>query len=409
VQRRDDRHVHLASTNADQSPAQKFSINLDDLYGSASLLPIADVQRLFASDSHWAAYVVGAYYALAKKRKLTRRVTGANIAIASTVPQGMGLSSSAALEIAALNALAAAYHVILDPLETAIIGQRIENDIVNAPCGIMDQVTCSMGRADHLLLLSCQPHDLQGYLTLPPHTQVLGITSGQKHDVGGSPYRDTRTAAFMAHAIIARAYKDFGLRADPTAGYLANISPPFYRRYLRHLLPRTMTGAAFQKQFGETIDRITTPEPDRTYHVRSAADHHIVENARVHQFVTALRAAHVDPIPNLRRAGRLMSAAHASYSHRARLGSDETATIVRLLNQLPKDLRPYGAKITGGGSGGTVAVLAPTGDAFDTALHTICDQFHAATGKTATLIRGSSPGAAETPIERLPVRALLAN
>jgi galactokinase len=116
-------------------------------------------RALFASqpEDHWAAYIVGSLLALAVETGL-RVPEGARILVRSYVPESKGLSSSAALEVAVLraaSALAAASAGVPEPpgAELARIGQIAENRVVGAACGIMDQMTSALGRADHLLAL----------------------------------------------------------------------------------------------------------------------------------------------------------------------------------------------------------------------------------------------------------------
>ena len=414
VQRRDDRKVFLESYNVTTQSGGgatgggwKVEFSLDDLYGTAALLPLDTIRAFFSGDRRWAAYVAGAYWVLGRHRKLNRRTSGANIVCHSNVPLGGGVSSSAALEVAALSAITTAYHLILDPLETAVLAQLVENQIVGAPCGVMDQVTSMMGRKGKLLLLKCQPHEVQGFVDIPPGLTVCGINSNVKHSVGGSSYRNTRVAAFMAHALIARAYQDLGVKADPTKGYLANITPELYRKYFRPILPKTMLGRDFLKTY-TSIDRVTTVDPATRYTVRAAADHHILENARVHQFTDMLDQASTGSPEALLRAGRLMLASHCSYGRRAMLGSRETDLLVTALHNRGPRHGVYGAKITGGGSGGTVAVLCQDTDQTRTALHEICANYHKQTGLTPQLLLGSSEGAAETGPLRMSVSEIFA-
>ena len=132
VQRREDRRLVIKTYNAGASPSSqtRVELSLDDFYGSASLLPDATVQSLFSGSGEagggsrqWAAYLAGAFPTLARHKKITRRSPGATIACYSTVPFGVGLGSSAAVACAALAAIAAAFPLILDPLEIALLAQ----------------------------------------------------------------------------------------------------------------------------------------------------------------------------------------------------------------------------------------------------------------------------------------------
>src|SRR5438046_10009032 len=120
----------------------------------------------------------------------------------STVPEGKGVSSSAALEVASMQALAAAYELEISATELALLCQKVENYIVGAPCGVMDQMTAACARANRLLELLCQPAELKGTIPLPEELEIWGIDSGIRHSVGGSDYRTVRTAAFMGYRII---------------------------------------------------------------------------------------------------------------------------------------------------------------------------------------------------------------
>jgi galactokinase len=285
VQRRDDRTVVIESYNAPTATGDngtsRVRFSLDDLYGTAALLPVEMIRAFFSGEKHWAAHVAGAYWVLGKHRKLTRRTSGANIVCHSNVPLRGGVASSAALEVAALSAITTAYHLILEPLETAVLAQAVENLIVGRPSGVMDQVTSMMGSKGRLLLLECQPHTVKGFVDVPAGLMVCGMDSGARSAEGWNKYRDTRIAAFMAQVMIARAYEELGMKGDPTKGYLANVTPAVYRKYFRKVLPRMINGGAFLQAFEATGDRMTAVDPAASYAVRGAADHHVLENARV--------------------------------------------------------------------------------------------------------------------------------
>jgi L-arabinokinase len=407
VQRRDDRKLVLSTYNIQSVQESKtIELSLDDLYGSASLMPVTDVQHSFSGQRHWASYVAGAYYVLAKQRKLTRRVTGANISVYSTIPLGAGVASSAALEIATLSALAGAYHMILEPIELALIGQKIENQIVGAPSGIMDQVTTTLAQAEKLLLLTCQPHTINGFAEVPKGLMLAGIDSGVTHPAAEPSYLKARVAGFMAHAIIVRAYKDLGVKGDPTKGYLANVPSEIYRRYFRMVLPSRITGRDFSKQFDEISDRMTKVDHAATYDVRAAADHHIGENSRARQFVDALEQASVGSHEALLRAGRLLDASHVSNVCRIGLGTAETHTLVKLIHKMGPANGFYGTKITG--TGGTVAILCDDSMACRQKLSVITQEYAQRSTHIPHLFMASSPGSATADPIKLPAMELFA-
>jgi L-arabinokinase len=111
-------------------------------------------------------------------------------------------SSSAALEVAALHAMAVAFGVSLEPRELALLCQKVENQVVGAPCGVMDQMTAACGRSHELLALLCQPAELQGTVAVPDDVRIWGIDSHVRHAVSGSDYGRVRVGAFMGARIL---------------------------------------------------------------------------------------------------------------------------------------------------------------------------------------------------------------
>ena len=130
---------------------------------------------------------------------------GARVLVRSDVPIGKGVSSSAALDVAAFEALAALAGVAVRRRALALAAQKVENLVVGAPCGVMDQMTAACGRRGHLLELLCQPAEVVGHLPLPPGLEVFGIDSGIRHAVSGADYGSVRAAAFMGYRIVAEA------------------------------------------------------------------------------------------------------------------------------------------------------------------------------------------------------------
>jgi L-arabinokinase len=342
-----------------------------------------------------------------------------NLAVFSTVPAGAGVSSSAALEVATMTGLADHLGVprpmppltrrgerkgFASPMILAGLCQEVENQVVGAPCGIMDQVTSCFAEAGKLLRMVCQPHEVLPPLALPAGVRAVGINSNVRHSVGGGQYGRTRSAAFMAHGLIFQKMAEMGeaagrpLERDPMGRYLANLDADDYKQFFRPYLPERMNGAAFLERYGHTVDRVTEVEPDVEYAVRGAADHHVLEARRVRNFVDAIeRAGAARPGTReqgkwLDRAGHLMYASHLSYTNDAMLGAPECDLLVKLVRgREPAGL--YGARITGGGGGGTVAVLADTGGRADAALAEVMDEYRRATGREPELFDGTSPGA----------------
>ena len=122
---------------------------------------------------HWAAYVAGVFHVLAREHGV-RFDSGAAILIESDVPEGKGVSSSAAIEAATMEAVLAAWPLSIEPRMRAIRCQQVENLIVGAPCGVMDQMASICGEAGSLMALLCQPAEFQGSVRAARRTRRLG-------------------------------------------------------------------------------------------------------------------------------------------------------------------------------------------------------------------------------------------
>jgi L-arabinokinase len=415
LQARDDRGVRVQSLNLrDAGISSVFETTLDDLISADALRHTVRSDR----GGRWAGYLVGCLCLLHQHRLLNLadpRLRGVNLALLSTVPAGAGLSSSAAVEVAAMMNLASHYRVIqhdrgdaLDPMRLAEMCQQVENQIVGAPCGIMDQVASLLGENHSVMRMVCQPHEVQPPLPLPHGIRVVGINSNVKHSVGDGQYGKTRCAAFMGHRIILAEMQRRGLTDgqapgyDPMRGYLANLDPYDYRRLFRQAIPEEIMGRLFLSHYGGTIDRATRVDAEGMYQVRLATEHHVFEAARVRSFAAALEdaasiadhsAAQLSERKGLlERAGKLMYESHQSYGCNALLGAAECDVLVELARGYGEQ-GIYGAKITGGGSGGTVAILCDDGQTTDDALAEIMTQYKKATGINPEIFGGSSPGA----------------
>jgi galactokinase len=361
-----------------------------------------ELARWFAEhpEDHWAAYVVGVVqYCLQRAPEIDAERPGMKLHLGSFVPEGKGVSSSAALEVATMMAVAASYGLEISPQEVAVACQWVENHIVGAPCGIMDQMTSACGQRGRLLRLRCQPGTIEGYVDIPEGYRFYGIDSGVRHAVTGSDYGTVRAAAFMGYRMIAEMadltveYKgDCIVIRDPEwRGYLANISPAEFEQRFKARLPEQMRGDEFLAKYRGTTDKVTRVDASRMYPVRQATAHPIYEQMRVERFATLLGELAARPSA-ANELGMLMYASHASYSA-CGLGSDATDRLVAMVNEAGAKCGLFGAKITGGGSGGTVAVLG-TIDA-EAIVRQIAERYSEETGRETDLFVESGPGAAE--------------
>jgi L-arabinokinase len=264
----------------------------------------------------------------------------------------------------------------------------------------MDQMTSALGRANQLLALHCQPAEVQGFVPLPDSLGVWGIDSGIRHAVSGSDYTSVRTGAFMGYRMIA-AMANFDVTVTETSpvlqvddpkwqGYLANLTPAEFEASYADKLPEQIEGAAFLDRYQGTTDPVTRVRRDRVYAIRQPTGHPIDEHARVNRF-RELLALSLDE-PTLIEMGELMYASHESYSA-CGLGSSGTDRLVAMVRAAGPAVGLFGAKITGGGSGGTVAVLGRK--SAEGAVEEIAASYAKETGHEEYVFRGSSPGAWE--------------
>jgi galactokinase len=261
------------------------------------------------------------------------RLGGFTARIDSTVPLGSGLSSSAALEISLLRALRDAFGLTLADEDMARLGQRAENEFVGAPVGIMDQMAAMFADESHALFLDTRTLAYER-VPIPPDAALIVINSGVAHQHAGGDYRTRR-------AECERAAAELGVPQlrDAGAADLARIAQ--------------------------------LPDP-----LSRRARHVVTENARVLDTVSALRAG------DLHRAGRLFAASHTSM----RDDFDVSVPAVDLLVDIAA-AQPgvYGARLTGGGFGGSIVALADRSHPRATA-DRIVEEYSRRSGQHATVL-----------------------
>jgi len=257
---------------------------------------------------HWSDYPRGVACTL---RTAGHAIGGADLLIASDLPVGGGLSSSAALEVATALVLLASASVRVEPLALARLCQRAEHDFAGTPCGIMDQLAVVAARAGHALLVDCRTLAVR-HVPLPAPAEVVVCDSGVRHALADGAYARCREDCVEAARLLGVA----SLR-DVTAAHLDAehdaLPPPLWRR----------------------------------------ARHVVTENARVLAVVEALAR------DDLERAGRVMTASHASLRDDFVVSTPEIDRLVAAATAVPG---VHGARLTGGGFGGcTVSLAAPDG------------------------------------------------
>jgi galactokinase len=346
---------------------------------------------------HWAAYVAGAFVVLTRERNI-RFAQGARILISSKVPEGKGVSSSAALEVAAMQALTAAFEIAISPRHLAMLCQMVENLVAGAPCGVMDQMTAVCGEEGRLLALLCQPAEIKAMINIPDELAIWGLDSGERHSVGGADYGAVRVGAFMGYRMIAemsglkvREVSDgmIEISDQQWGGYLSNVTPEDFEQLYAAGLPEQIAGADFLSRFGGTTDLVARIDPRRTYAVRVPTSHPIYEHHRIKLFADMIAGSLNQQ--KLEALGDLMYQSHASYSA-CGLGSAGTDLLVSLVRDAGAREGLFGARITGGGSGGTVAVLGHRESS--QRMRNIAHSYAEQTGYQPYVFSGSSPGSA---------------
>ncbi len=255
----------------------------------------------------WLDYVQGITRVL---RDAGYAIRGAEVLIDSSVPLGSGLSSSAALEIALLRAFRSAFDLQVDDVRMATLGQRAENAFVGAPCGIMDQMACTLAEDGVALFLDTRTLEYDR-VQLPAGADLVVVNSGVSHSVAGADYATRRRECEEAASALGVAQ----LR-DLTA---------------------------------EGLEHTIVGLPDT---LRRRVRHVVTEDQRVLDAVAAMRSA------DLARLGTLFYASHASMRDDYEVSIAEIDLLVDLARQHP---RVFGARLTGGGFGGSIVALAHMG------------------------------------------------
>ena len=281
-----DRHTTIEFERSDDVLATSGNFDGEVRFG----LPVGDAA---AVQPAWGRYIAGVAAAMSERHMTPRGFTGT---VTTTVPIGGGLSSSAALEVAA----ALAFGIDTDATTIAAVCRRAEHLATNVPCGIMDQLTSVAGVKDHALLIDC--HSLDVTPIRIPDSLAVWVVEISSRTLDGSEY-----PARVAQCAVAE----------------------------REIGPLRLADV-------QSVNRIVDPI------VRARARHVVTENERVRQFAAALAAG------DFRAAGQLMIASHASLRDDFATSTTQMDAAVEHYSQVPG---VYGVRMTGGGFGGCIVVL----------------------------------------------------
>jgi galactokinase len=278
------------------------------LGATAAIDLAAPIQR---GEPKWADYIRGV---LVGFQRLGCQLPGLEVAMASTVPLGGGLSSSAALEVASATLLEAVTGRRLEPVAKALLCQQAEHEYAGMPCGIMDQFISVMGQPNHLLLLDCRSRTTDLVPLTNPELAVLIVNTNIRHELTGGGYAQRR-------AQCEQAARGLGLPS------------------LREASPARLDAAR------STLDPV----------VFRRARHVVGEIERTVLAAQAIRQA---DWPQL---GRLMYASHASLRDDYEVSCPELDILVEIAQAIGQAGGVVGSRMTGGGFGGCTVSLVQAG------------------------------------------------
>ena len=322
-----DRHVWVAAA---RSGDRTVNLWADDLRERAEF-KIDGTE--YDVEHRWANYVIGVADLLLRKGYA---LGGADMVIKGDVPQGAGLSSSAAIEMAAARAFVGLFGLEIDPVEMAYVGKSAENEFVGVQCGIMDQFVSALGRPGHALLIDCRTNEYD-HIPLDLGFKVVVVNSMVKRELASSAYNERRAQC------------EEGVRL------------------LRTSLPRVR---ALRDVSIEDFERHQHGLPDV---VLKRCRHVISENSRVLEAVEALRAKRLD------RFGGLMYESHESLRDDYEVSCLELDALVEAARGIPSTV---GARMTGAGFGGCTVNMVRKEDARGFT-RTIRDRYRDVTGLEA--------------------------
>jgi len=315
--RRSDRTIRIHSTDFQDSAEFSLDDNQKD------------------SEHRWSNYLRGVSKFLESDG---HHLTGAEIVFGGNVPRESGLSSSAAVEVAATTFWQRLMGLKLDPVYVVKLARRAENEFVGVPCGIMDQFISALGRKEHALFLDCRDLSYR-HVPLRGDVKLVVCNSGVKRALAQSEYEVRLKQCNQSVAQL----KSVGLAINN----------------LRDVEPEDLETA------GEALTEL----------LMRRARHVVTENARVLEAVKALEAG------DLERFGELMNASHESLRDDYEVSSKELDTLVELAWNQPGTL---GARMTGAGFGGCTVNLVRT-DAADAFAEAVSRGYQEALGLKAEI------------------------
>lgn len=263
----------------------------------------------YDQDNIWANYLLGV---IDQIQKSGENLQGFNLMFTGDIPQGSGLSSSAALEIVTALAVTDLHKIKIDGVEMALLAQQAENDFVGVQCGIMDQYISRLGKKDQALLIDCRSNEYQLVPFKNDNYQIVICNSKVERGLVDSEYNQRRRECKQA-------VEFFAEKNDKNIAALRDVDLKTLEKYKDEL--------------------------DENVYKRA---HHVVsENERVLAAKTALET------DNIKKFGELMYASHKSLSEDYEVSSKELDILVNLAAEAGIE----GARMTGAGFGGCTVNL----------------------------------------------------
>ncbi|MGI6081794.1 MAG: galactokinase [Limnochordia bacterium] len=257
----------------------------------------------------WSNYIRGVLFVLQNEGY---ELGGLDLAVTGNIPQGAGLSSSAALEIATADMATALFDLKIEPVDTARLAQKAENEFVGVQCGIMDQFVSKLGRKDHALLIDCRSLEYRHIPWLSDQVRLLIADTRVQRGLVDSEYNRRRQECEEGLQALSKVL--------PGITALRDVSISQFREHA-HLLDPV---------------------------VRSRCRHVIYENARVLEAVAALESG------DWVHLGQLMYASHESLRDLYEVSCPELNAMVEIAQSVEG---VFGARMTGAGFGGCAIAL----------------------------------------------------
>ena len=338
--------IYALARRNDAGTLRLHSMNFDGEYDSPFEAKYADIKEKLTGARSWVNYPLGVASTIMKHGYAL--TSGLDILYSGNLPDGAGLSSSAALEVLTVRIFSDLLGLGIDGVKAALFSQEAENNFVGMHCGIMDQFAVSMGRKNHAILLNCSTLDYS-YAPLELGDCKLIITnSNVPHSLVGSEYN---------------------LRRQQCESALADIQKVRDIKCLCDLTPNELDEYAYCVKDSVTLRR---------------AVHAVSENARAKRAAEALKSG------DLAMFGRLMNASHVSL----RDNYEVTVPVLDVLASLAWGLPGViGSRMTGGGFGGCTVSIVESAHAGEF-MEVVSREYEARTGRKASFYTtGSADGA----------------